>query len=134
MFKDIVDNQKADCIFENGQWHVPDYRGITTAVGNIDEAGHKVRRMKAGIDDQEQLGVLVAQGAKLVDSSAAASSRSVQAKVPDKMPDYPMINRNQNDQASIQPAPKLIMEEILREVANANTYCCSMEAQRVGST
>ena len=58
----------------------------------------------------------------------------VQAKVPDKMPDYPMINRNQNDQAPIQPAPKLSMEEMLRDVANANTYCCSMEAQRVGST
>ena len=117
MFKDIVDQQQADCVFANGQWHVPDYRGIVSSAGQVDEAGHKVRRMKAGIDDVEQLGNFLAAGTKLVEASASASSRTMQAKVPEKVRDYPLISRNPHDQAPLQPAPKFFQEEISREVA-----------------
>ena len=75
-FARIVEHQTADCIYENGEWHVPSYGGIQSTVGQVDQAGYKTSRRRDNIEDANEASALANDGDKLVKASTAASSRS----------------------------------------------------------
>ncbi len=72
MFEEIVMRRSEACIYENGQWHVPDYGGIAHHVGTIDESGFASRRIATDIRTGEGLNTLVAASMRLSRSLQAA--------------------------------------------------------------
>ncbi len=116
MFEEIVMRRSEACIYENGQWHVPDYGGIAHHVGTIDESGFASRRIATDIRTGEGLNTLVAASNKIVEESASSASRQMQSSMPEKPPECSNILRNPADQAASIPGPMNAAAEIMREV------------------
>ena len=116
MFEEIVMRRTEACIYENGQWHVPDYAGIAHHVGTIDESGFASRRIATDIRTAEGLSTLVAVSNKIVEESASSASRQMQSSLPEKPPECSNILRNPADQGAFIPGPMNAAAEIMREV------------------
>jgi hypothetical protein len=116
LFEAIVAEHRETCVFENNQWHVPDYGGIQAAVGTVDSSGWQINRSAGAQESAVVLKGLVTAGDAIVAESASASLRAHQPLLPGKPMDYPSIVRNPADQTAAIKMPQALMSEMFREV------------------
>ena len=102
-------------MFENGEWHVPDYCGIEATVGVVDSAGFTITRSASGTQDKEALVTLRNDGARLVQATNEADQRSMLQLIPKGLPDAGTIARNPGDTAKLPEPSGIVMDEIIRE-------------------
>ena len=102
-------------MFENGEWHVPDYCGVEASVGVVDSVGFNITRSASGNQDKEALATMRNDGARLVPASNEADMRSMLQLIPKGLPDAGAIARNPGDTAKLPEPSGIVMDEIIRE-------------------
>ncbi len=115
-FNQIVEDRTSECVHENGEWHIPEYMGIKTTFGTVNESGHETKRSAGDVQDAAQLTNLVSDGNRMVEDSNVAASRAMQLLVPARPVDLGHISRNPADQAASRCAPSNLSEDISRQV------------------
>ena len=116
MFEEYVKENPSLCVYENKQWHVPDYSGITTSVGESNSSGYHVSRGAGDLKDPAALSALVQEGTRLVCMVAAADTRASIALVPAPLADALHITQNPADAASAIAMSTMMRDEITKEV------------------
>ena len=126
LFNQIVLEHRANCVYENGEWHVPDYGGISSQWGQDANNGYVLSRGQNNIQDAATVQALLDAAQRNIASSSSASSRSMQLMIPDAVADYPTINRNPADVTAPPSAPSVLRDAITAEVLlrsqNFSTY------------
>ena len=102
-------------MFENGEWHVPDYCGIEATVGVVDSVGFTITRSASGIQDKEALATLRNDGARLAPATNEADPRSMLQLTPRGLLDAGAVARNPGDTAKLPEPSGIVMDEIIRE-------------------
>ena len=114
----IVSEQREQCVFENGQWHVPDYGGIQTSVGQVDSSGFTASRIADNIRDADTITGLASEATRSVSAATAADNRLMQQYIPKEMPDAGTIARNPATSAMVPEAAHMHRDEIIHEAAS----------------
>ena len=112
-FKDIVDQNRSECQYKNGQWLIPEFEGIERRKRH--RTGQEVRtRRVASISEQSQLVGLVASGSQSL--QRFRENMSTTLTIP-ALPSPPVESRPQ-DQPQYAKPPDIILDMVTREVTS----------------
>jgi hypothetical protein len=114
-FNEIVTERRASCVWENNEWHVPDYLGIESAVGSATSSGWSMSRSADDVRDTAVLRSLVQGGAQMVAQSRGSDMRALQAHMPAALPDAPVIQRNPAESTAFAEPSYIIYDQITME-------------------
>ena len=91
------------CIYENDQWHVPDYGGIQTLASNVDASGWALSRGTQELGNEAAVRSRVQAGQALVSSVAKCDAELASSSIGPALLDAPRIAVNPAD--AMQPMP-----------------------------
>ena len=129
-FVGFVNSRRAHCRFERGEWHIPDYQGISVARGTIDSDGYRVSR-SAAIQDQAQLTGLMQGGRAIIDAATQSfENAGVQLNLP-KAADTPIISVQPSELPPMPPAPVGLLPQLTAEVNNSRKDFMSYQCLRI---
>jgi len=114
-FEAIVNSNRQQCIFENGQWHVPDYAGIQSSCGVQTLQGFTVSRSNNMVDDATTLRNLTFTGSRMVEAASSSDSRAALTFMPQQIADAPHIARNPADSARAPAPSSVVLSEVEKE-------------------
>jgi hypothetical protein len=115
-FNEIVSERRASCVYENGEWHVPDYIGIESAVGTQSSSGWAMTRAAEDVRDPAALKAIVQAGAQLVSQSRGSDIRALQSHMPAALADAPVIQRNPAESTAFADSSSIFQDQITMEV------------------
>ena len=115
-FNDIVSQRRSSCVFENNEWHVPDYIGIESAVGSATSSGWTMSRSAEDVRDPAALKALVQAGSQMVAQSRGSDMRALQAHMPIALADAPVIQRNPAESTAFADPSSIMNDQITMEV------------------
>ena len=113
-FGRIVNEQPQTCVHENGQWHVPDYFGISSATGQDNSQGFQLGR-SANVDNTSALQALLAGGQQMLASATTRRMQNLTPRLPAMLPDAPHIVANPADAAPNGNPDSTAVEAVSRE-------------------
>ncbi len=120
----IIQDNRINCEFDRGEWHVPEYQGIFREVGRQQEQGLEVKR-QCKVDSKEALIQLTSHGRDMMSAQLQAhQQQAAMATAPARL-DTPMVPVNSALQPAVANAADHFDAE-MEKMAPVFVLCCSV--------
>jgi hypothetical protein len=119
-FISLIQNNRVDCRFHRGEWHVPEYQGLRIETGKEITQGHTVTRSGAVVSAAELLDRIADGEGMLKKQVETLQSHANQGQAALRT-DTPSINVSLVSQPTIVPHCSIVMAELNRGVIHTRT-------------
>lgn len=126
-FINLIQNNRVNCRFHRGEWHVPEYQGLRIETGKEVAQGHTVTRGGAVVTAAE-LAERIADGEGMLKKQVETIQSHANQGQDALRTDNPSINAALASQPTIVPNVSIVMAELNRGVMNNHD---TIRSQRV---
>ena len=114
-FKNLVGNPHVNCVFERGEWLVPEWQGRISSVG-VEAISSATVSRESQVASQGELQALNLAGSHMVVNQLEAMEQANAQHVPAPMDITPQLTARVEDQPAKQRASMMVFSAVNREV------------------